>query len=163
VGDARLLGGGRGIDIAKDLDEIVLGSVRTVREGQDADKQREERDEGKEDLVRDGAGEKRAIVCREAHDDGSAARKGAGYDDASLFGELFSAGFAFVSGLASDLVSDLLSDFVSDLVSDFVSLFSAGRLSVLYQPEPLNTTAVGEIKRRGFLPQFGHFSTGWSL
>src|SRR5438309_3155720 len=78
VGDARLLGGGRGIDVAKDLDEIVLGSVRAVREGQDADEEGEERDQSKEDLVRDRAGEKRAIVCGEAHDDGSAARKSAG-------------------------------------------------------------------------------------
>jgi hypothetical protein len=78
VGDARLLGGGRGVDVAKDLDEIVLGSVRAVREGENADEQREERDEREEDLVGDRAGVEGAIVLSEALDDRAAAPDGAG-------------------------------------------------------------------------------------
>ena len=38
-----------------------------------------------------------------------------------------------------------------------------GRLSVLYQPEPLKTIAGIDMRRRGFLPQFGHFSSASSL
>ena len=39
-----------------------------------------------------------------------------------------------------------------------IELFSPGRLSVLYQPEPLKTIAGIDRRRRGFLPQLGHFS-----
>jgi hypothetical protein len=42
-------------------------------------------------------------------------------------------------------------------------LFSPGRLSVLYQPEPLKTIAGVEMRRRGFFPQLGHFSSASSL
>lgn len=74
-----------------------------------------------------------------------------------------SADLAFVSDFESDFASDLLSDLVSDFVSAFDSLLSGARLSVLYQPDPLKTTAAGAIKRRGLFPQFGHFATGSSL
>lgn len=41
-------------------------------------------------------------------------------------------------------------------------LASLLRLSVLYQPLPLKTMAVGVISRRGVLPQAGHAFTGSS-
>ena len=78
MGDADLLLGGRGVNVAKDLDEILLGALGPVDEGEDADEQREKRDQREEDLVRDRAREERAIVVREALDDGSAARNRAG-------------------------------------------------------------------------------------
>jgi hypothetical protein len=76
--DPRFLRGGRGIDVAKDLDQIALGAIRPVHEREDADEQREKWDERKEDLVRDGTGEEWTLVRGEALDDGSAARNGAG-------------------------------------------------------------------------------------
>jgi hypothetical protein len=78
VGDARFLLRCRGVDIAKELDEILLGPIRAIDEGQDTDEQRKKRDEREEDLVRDGAREEGAIVVREALDDRPGARKRAG-------------------------------------------------------------------------------------
>ena len=75
----------------------------------------------------------------------------------SPFVSLFS---PFASLLVSVLVSVFVSVFFSAVASD---VFSAGLLSVLYQPEPLNTIAGVEIRRRGFLPQLGHFSSASSL
>src|SRR5438445_618355 len=82
---------------------------------------------------------------------------------ASLFGAGL-AGFAsdLVSVFVSLLVSVLVSVFVSVLgESDFDSLLSAPRLSVLYQPDPLKRSAGALKRRRGRLPQFGHFSAAW--
>src|SRR5438132_764264 len=45
------------VDVAKDLDEIAFGAIWPVHEREHSDEQREKRDERKEDLVRDGAGE----------------------------------------------------------------------------------------------------------
>ena len=71
------------------------------------------------------------------------------------------------AGVDSVLVSDVESDFESVFLSEVAVLasdpFSAGRLSVLYQPDPLKTIAGVDIRRRGFLPQLGHFSRGSSL
>jgi len=78
VRDAGLLRGCRGVDVAEDLDEIALGPILAVHEGEDADEQRKEWDQRKEHLVRDRAGEEGAIVVREALDDRSAARDSAG-------------------------------------------------------------------------------------
>jgi hypothetical protein len=77
VRDARLLRGGRGVDVAKDVDEILLGAIRAEGEREDADEQREEWDQREEDLVGDGASEETAIVVGEALDECSAARYGA--------------------------------------------------------------------------------------
>ena len=76
--DPGLLRGGRGVDVANDLDQIALGAICTVDERQDADEEREKRDEREEDLVRDRAREERAVVLSEALDDRAAARNGAG-------------------------------------------------------------------------------------
>jgi hypothetical protein len=78
VRDTGLLRGRRGVDVAQDLDEVAFGALRSVDEGKDADEQREKRDQRKEDLVRDRTGEEGAIVVREALDERSAARNGAG-------------------------------------------------------------------------------------
>jgi len=78
VGNADLLLGCRRVDVPNDLDEILLGALGPVDEGEDADEQREKRDQREEELVRDRAGEERAIVVREALDGGSAARNRAG-------------------------------------------------------------------------------------
>ena len=76
--DAGLLRGGRGVDVAKDLDEIALRPILAIHECEDADEQREKRDEGEEDLVCDRAGEEWAIVVRKVLNDRSAARDAAG-------------------------------------------------------------------------------------
>ena len=78
MGDASLLGGGRRVDVAKDLDEIALGAIRAVRESENADEQREERYQREEDLVGDRASEEGAIVLSEGQDDRSNARNDAG-------------------------------------------------------------------------------------
>jgi hypothetical protein len=62
----------------QDLDEVAFGTLRSVDESKDADEQREKRDQRKEDLVRDCTGEEGTIVVREALDERSAARNGAG-------------------------------------------------------------------------------------
>ena len=76
--DPGLLLRRRGVDVAEDLDEVLLGALRAEREGENANKQREERDEREEDLVGDGAGVEGAIVLSEALDDRAAARNGTG-------------------------------------------------------------------------------------
>lgn len=83
------------------------------------------------------------------------------------------ASFAGADGFSALFFSaDLLSvDVALSLVDDpdaaFDPSFSAGaddaRLSVLYQPDPLNTIADGVIRRRGRFPHVGHRSTGGSL
>jgi hypothetical protein len=78
VGDAGLLRCRRGVDVAKDVDQIALGAIGTVDERKDANEKREQRDECEEDLVRDRAGEESALVSGKADDDGSAARNSAG-------------------------------------------------------------------------------------
>jgi hypothetical protein len=78
VRDAGLLRGGRGVNVAKNLDEIAFGAIRAERESEDADEQGEKGNQREEDLVRDGTGEERAIVVREALDERSAAPNGAG-------------------------------------------------------------------------------------
>jgi len=170
--DARLLRRRGGIDIAYELDELLLRSLRTVDESEDPDDECEQRDEREEQLVGDRAREERAFVGGEGVGDGaSVADEGPEerQDAASLFGAGFSG--AFVSAFLSVFGSLFVSLFVSPLVSLFLSAlapvssdpFWAGRLSVLYQPEPLKTIAGVEMRRRGFLPQFGHFSSAASL
>jgi len=78
VRDTRLLRGGRGVEVAKDLDEIAFCPIWAVRECEYADEQRQKWDQREEDLVGDRTGEERTIVFREAQDDRSAARNGAG-------------------------------------------------------------------------------------
>jgi hypothetical protein len=154
-----------------------LRPLRSEHESEETHDQRQQRDQGEEQLVGDRAGEERTLVGGERGDDGARVADDGpgGYQDAaSLFGDGFSG--AFVSVFLSLFVSLLVSLLLSLLVSVFVSLFLsallpppssdpfwAGRLSVLYQPEPLKTIAGVEIRRRGFLPQFGHFSIGSSL
>jgi hypothetical protein len=77
VRDARFLRGGRGVDVAKDVDEILLRAIRAEGEREDADQQREKWDQREEDLVGDGAGEETAIVVGKALDDRPAASYGA--------------------------------------------------------------------------------------
>jgi hypothetical protein len=175
--DARLLRRRRRIDAAQERTQLLLRALRSGRESEDADDQRDERDRREEKLERDGAGEEYALVIPEGRCDGARVADECPerpQDAASLLGVGLSG--AFVSDFFSAFESAaLLSLFVSVLVSDFASLFlslvelvasdpfSAGRLSVLYQPEPLKTIAGVEIKRRGFLPQLGHFSSASSL
>jgi len=78
VGDAGLLRGCRGVDVAQDLDQIAFGAIRPVDEREDADEKREQRDEREKDLVGDRACEESAVVVGKANDDGSSARNGAG-------------------------------------------------------------------------------------
>jgi len=78
VSDPRFLRGGRGVDAPEDLDQIALRAVGPVGERQDADKEREQRDQREEDLIRDRAGEEGAVVVGEARDGRPAARNGAG-------------------------------------------------------------------------------------
>jgi hypothetical protein len=176
AGDARLLSGGGWIGITDELHELSLRAVGPEQERQDADQQREQRDEGEEQLVRDASREESAFVVRERRRNGPGAADDATKPDQDA-ASLFDAGLsgAFVSDLLSLFVSLLVSVFVSALVSVFVSpflserelleseLFSPGRLSVLYQPEPLKTIAGVERSRRGFFPQLGHFSSASSL
>ena len=76
--DPRLLRRRRRVDLAKDLDQVALGTVGAVHECEDSDEQREERDQREEDLVRDRAGEEAALGLAEAHDYGTRATSGAG-------------------------------------------------------------------------------------
>ena len=55
--DPRLLRRRGRIDVADELDELLLRPLRAVDESEDADDQREERDGRKEQLERDRAGE----------------------------------------------------------------------------------------------------------
>jgi hypothetical protein len=129
-----------------------------VDEAEDADDQGEQRDEGEEDLVGDRAREERAVVVEERAEDTAC-----GYEDAaSPFGAagagVSAFGAATFAGVASFVV---LSALVSAFGSGFVSppSFGLARLSVLYQPPPLNTIAGVAISLRGRLPQLGHFSS----
>jgi hypothetical protein len=179
VDDPRLLRGGRGIKRADQLRQLLLRALRPEDKSEDADDEREDRDDREEQLERDSAREERAFVIRERRCDGTRVADQCSdqrQDAASLFGAGLSD--AFVSDLpdplspfASVLVSLFVSLLVSVLASPFLSalaapsdeLFSAGRLSVLYQPEPLKTIAGIDSRRRGFFPQFGHFSSASSL
>ena len=76
--DARLLRGGRGVDLAEDLDELALRAIRSVDEAEHADDEREQRNEPEEDLVGERAGEERAFVGDKPSDDPAAARERAG-------------------------------------------------------------------------------------
>jgi hypothetical protein len=170
--DALLLRRGRRVDVADERAQLLLRALGPVDESEQADDQREQRDGREEQLERDGAREERTFVRRERGGDGSAVteeRPDRCQDAASLFG----------AGLSGDFVSVFLSAFVSDLDSVFVSLlaspflsaaaapssdaFDAGRLSVLYHPDPLNTIAGVDRRRRGCFPQLGHFWSASSL
>jgi hypothetical protein len=174
--DARLARCRRRIDIANELRQLLLRQLGSVDEAEDADGESGQRDQCEEDLEGDPSGEERALVGSEGGGDGAGVageRLDRDQDAASLFGAGFSD--AFVSDFLSLFVSPFVSVLVSPLASDFVSLFlsaltapsaellSAGRLSVLYQPDPLNTIAGAEMRRRGRLPQLGHFSSASSL
>jgi hypothetical protein len=178
--DPRLLRGRRRIDVPDELDELLLRALGAVDESEDPDDERQKRDGGEEQLERDRAREEGTFVVREGGGDGARVADecpDGGQDAASLFGAGLSG--AFVSDFFSVFVSLLVSPFASDFVSLFLSLFaslfvselvlpeselfSAGRLSVLYQPDPLKTMAGVEMRRRGFLPQLGHFSSASSL
>jgi hypothetical protein len=56
VGDPRFLGGGGGVDVTEDLDEVALGAIRPVDEGKNSNEQSKEGDQREKDLVRDRAG-----------------------------------------------------------------------------------------------------------
>src|SRR4029077_19761955 len=168
--EPRLLPGGRGQQAAYDLGELELGLLRAVQEAEDADDEREQRDQREEDLVRDGAGEKQAVVGEEGTEDPARGQEdavspfGATGAGASLFGvSVFAgaAGFVFPSVFPSVLASALPSVLLSEAASDFGSALSFcwGRLSVLYQPPPLKTIAGVAISFRGRLPQLGHLSS----
>jgi hypothetical protein len=70
--------------------------------------------------------------------------------------------------LADDAValSDVLSAFSDELLlrldDESVSLGAGFRLSVMYQPDPLNTIPAGNNTRRTALPHSGHSVTGGS-
>ena len=51
---------------------------RPVNEREDSNEEREKRNEGEEDLVRDRAGQEGTVVVGEAHDDRAGARNVAG-------------------------------------------------------------------------------------
>lgn len=63
----------------------------------------------------------------------------------------------------SDALVLFVSVFVSEAEDPLLSLFGLVRLSVLYQPEPLNTIAGAVKSFRGGFPQFGHAATGASV
>ena len=80
----------------------------------------------------------------------------------------------FGSVLVSAFVSVLAAGFVSDFVSVLDSLLDPpplleplsellGRLSVMYQPDPLNTIPAGNNTFRTDPPHSGHSATGASL
>ena len=75
--DPRFLRRRGWLDVAKDIDEIALGAVGPVDEREHTHEQPKQRDERKEDLVGDGAGEEGALVGGEAHDQRPAARNDA--------------------------------------------------------------------------------------
>src|SRR5688572_26759914 len=183
VDDLGLLHRRGGIERADQLPELLLRTFGVEDESQDTRDQRQDRDRREEQLEGDRAGEEGTLVIRERRNDGARVADECPdrcQDAASLFGDGFSGAFVsdlsalvslFVSPLVSDFVSPLESPLAGALVSPFLSallapsaeLFSAGRLSVLYQPEPLNTIAGIDSRRRGFLPQLGHFSSESSL
>jgi hypothetical protein len=143
-----------------DLAELALGAVLAVDEAEDTDDEREERDEREEDLVGDRAGEERSIVGEEPARDLSRRYEDvvSAFDDPLFASAAGFASAAFASaafGLAS---LGLPSAFASGAES-FAASFCTGRLSVLYQPPPLNTMAGVAISLRGRLPQLGHFSS----
>jgi hypothetical protein len=97
---------------------------------------------------------------------------------------LLEAALSLFEPLASDLLSvfdsDLVSVFDSVFASDFESVFVSpdaavaapedpfsepllGRLSVLYQPDPLNTIPAGKSTLRTALPHSGHSVTAGSV
>jgi hypothetical protein len=160
--ELRLLPRDRGHQAAHDLSELELRLLAAVDEAEDADDQGEQRDEGEEDLVGDRAREERAVVVEERAEDPAC-----GYEDAaSPFGAAGAGASAFgaspFAGVASFVLpSALVSAFVSAFASGFASppSFGLARLSVLYQPPPLNTIAGVAISLRGRLPQLGHVSS----
>jgi hypothetical protein len=161
------------------LRQLLLRPLRPEDESEDADDERQDRDDREEQLEGDAAREERAFVVRERRGDGPSVADQCPdqrQDEASLFCDGFSGAFVsdlsdLLSPFVSVLVSLLVSPLVSALASPFLSalavpsdeLLSAGRLSVLYQPEPLKTIAGIERRRRGFFPQLGHFSSASSL
>jgi hypothetical protein len=186
--DPRLLRRRRRVDVPDELDELLLRALGAVDESEDPDDERQKRDGGEEELERDRAREEGTFVVREGGGDGARVADecpDGGQDAASLVGAGLSGAFVsdFFSAFVSPVVSPFASDFVSLFLSLFLSLFaslfaslfvselalaeselfSAGRLSVLYQPDPLKTMAGVEMRRRGFLPQLGHFSSALSL
>jgi hypothetical protein len=174
--DARLLRCRRGVDVPDELDELLLRAFGSEDESEDPDDERQERDGREEQLEGDRPRQEGAFVIGERGGDGARVAgecSGLDQDAASLFGAGLSGAFVsdFFSVLVSLLGSLLASDFASLFLSLFASvlelpeseLFSAGRLSVLYQPDPLKTMAGVEMRRRGFLPQLGHFSRASSL
>jgi hypothetical protein len=72
---------------------------------------------------------------------------------------------AFVSDLVSGFVSDFVSVLDSPLDPPLLEPLSAllGRLSVMYQPDPLNTIPAGNNTFRTDPPHSGHSATGASL
>jgi hypothetical protein len=178
-----LLRGRRRVQVADQLPELLLRELRSKSESEDADDEGKERDRGEEQLEGDRAREERAFVVPERPGDGARVADECPdrcQDAASLFGDGLSGAFdSDLSAFLSPLVSPFVSVFVSPLESPFVSVllspffsaladpsdepFSAGRLSVLYQPEPLKTIAGIDRRRRGFFPQLGHFSSDSSL
>jgi hypothetical protein len=166
--ELRLLTRGRRQQAADDPGELQFGLLGAVDEAEDADDQREQRDEREEDLIGDRAREERAVVGEESPDDPPRDRQ----DAASAFDEppllVPPAGFASVAGFASTAGFDPAAgfrgaSFCGSFDASFGLLsalsFCAGRLSVLYQPPPLNTIAGVAISLRGRLPQLGHFSS----
>jgi hypothetical protein len=168
--ELRFLARGRRQQAGDDPRELELGLLGAVDEAEDADDQREQRDEREEDLVGDRAREERAVVGDESPDDPPRDRQ----DAASAFDAppllVPPAGFASVAGLASAAGFDPVSAFEPaaglsadsfDASLDLLSppSFCAGRLSVLYQPPPLNTIAGVAMSLRGRFPQLGHRSS----
>jgi hypothetical protein len=176
IDDLGLLRRRRGIERADQLPELLLGALGSEDESQDAGDERQDRYGREEELEGDRTGEEGTLVVSERRQDGARVADECpdrGQDAASLFGAGLSAAFVsdLVSPFVSALVSLLESLFTSDLLSLFLSellvlsdeLFSPGRLSVLYQPDPLKTIAGIDRRRRGFLPQLGHFCSASSL
>jgi hypothetical protein len=168
--ELRFLTRGRRQEATHDPRELELGLLGAVDEAEDADDEREQRDEREEDLIGDRAREERAVVGEESPDDPPRDRQ----DAASAFDAppllVPPAGFAslgcFVSaaGFASVAAFDPAAGFSAVSFDASPALlsppsFCAGRLSVLYQPPPLNTIAGIAISVRGRLPQLGHFSS----
>src|SRR5438034_465366 len=131
--------------------------LRRGLDAEAADDQGQQGDEGEEDLVGDRAGEERAVVCEERADhtacryEDAALPFGVGAAGASAVGRSVFAGVPSFDGApllrSAVLPSAVLPSAVlpSPAVPSaaFVSppSFCAGRLSVLYQPAPLNTIA----------------------
>src|SRR5207248_10322388 len=158
-----LTGGGRQ-QSANDGHELRLCALGAIDEAEDADDQGQERDEREEDLVGDRAGEERPVVGEERAD-----HVACRYEDAAL---PFGAG----AGMSDFGVSPFAGESLEDAASLFPSAglpwaalpspalaspvlpsagfasppsFCAGRISVLYQPPPLNTIAGVAMSLRG--------------